>query len=214
MFGRFMPREGKFFELFNAHAEQIVAGGRELATLMSKMGASVTTAEISAHAQVIDGIETRADKITHETVALLHKTFITPLDRDSIHQLISKMDDILDLIQDVAESMVLYDIRKVTQEARQLTDISLSCCERVRSAVALLPNMEHAQSILKTCREIDQLESDADRVMRSAISRLFRDEADVRQLIKLKAIYELLETVTDRCEDVANIIEGIVLENS
>ena len=214
MFGRFMPREGKFFELFNAHAEQIVAGGRELATLMSKMGASVTTAEISAHAQVIDGIETRADKITHETVALLHKTFITPLDRDSIHQLISKMDDILDLIQDVAESMVLYDIRKVTQEARQLTDISLSCCERVRSVVAVLPNMEHAQSILKTCREIDQLESDADRVMRSAISRLFRDEADVRQLIKLKAIYELLETVTDRCEDVANIIEGIVLENS
>lgn len=214
MFGRFMPREGKFFDLFNAHAEQIVAGGRELATLMSKMGASVATADIAAHAQVIDGIETRADKITHETVALLHRTFITPLDRDSIHQLISKMDDILDLIQDVAESMVLYDIRKVTQEARQLTDISLSCCERVRSVVALLPNMEHAQSILKTCREIDQLESDADRVMRSAISRLFRDEADVRQLIKLKAIYELLETVTDRCEDVANIVEGIVLENS
>ena len=214
MFGRFMPREGKFFDLFNAHAEQIVAGGRELATLMSKMGASVTTADIVAHAQVIDGIETRADKITHETVALLHRTFITPLDRDSIHQLISKMDDILDLIQDVAESMVLYDIRKVTQEARQLTDISLSCCERVKSVVALLPNMEHAQSILKTCREIDQLESDADRVMRSAISRLFRDEADVRQVIKLKAIYELLETVTDRCEDVANIIEGIVLENS
>lgn len=214
MFGRFMPREGKFFDLFNAHAEQIVAGGRELATLMGKMGASVDTADIAAHAQVIDGIETRADKITHETVALLHRTFITPLDRDSIHQLISKMDDILDLIQDVAESMVLYDIRKVTQEARQLTDISLSCCERVKSVVALLPNMEHAQSILKTCREIDQLESDADRVMRSAISRLFRDEADVRQLIKLKAIYELLETVTDRCEDVANIIEGIVLENS
>ncbi len=209
-----MPREGKFFELFNAHAEQIVAGGRELATLMSRMGPSVATADIVAHARVIDGIETRADKITHETVALLHRTFITPLDRDSIHQLISKMDDILDLIQDVAESMVLYDVRKVTQEARQLTDISLSCCERVKSVVALLPNMEHAQSILKTCREIDQLESDADHVMRSAISRLFRDEADVRQLIKLKAVYELLETVTDRCEDVANIVEGIVLENS
>jgi len=214
MFGRFMPREGKFFDLFNAHGELIVAGARELTTLMSKMGPAVTNGEISAHAQVIDGIETRADKITHETVALLHRTFITPLDRDSIHQLISKMDDILDLIQDVAESMVLYDIRKVTQEARQLTDISFSCCERVKSVVALLPNMEHAQIILKTCREIDQLESDADRVMRSAISRLFRDEADVRQVIKLKAIYELLETVTDRCEDVANIIEGIVLENS
>ena len=212
MFGRFMPREGKFFDLFNAHAEQIVAGGTELATLMSKIGDSVTSADV--HARVIDGIETRADKITHETVALLHRSFITPLDRDSIHQLISSMDDILDLIQDVAESLVLYDVRNVTQEARQLAQICLSCCQRVRSVVALLPDMENAQSILKTCREIDQLESDADRVMRSAISRLFRDEADVRQLIKLKAIYELLEAVTDRCEDVANIVEGIVLENS
>ena len=212
MFGRFMPREGKFFDLFNAHAEQIVAGSTELATLMSKIGDSVTSADV--HARVIDGIETRADKITHETVALLHRSFITPLDRDSIHQLISSMDDILDLIQDVAESLVLYDVRNVTQEARQLAQICLSCCQRVKSVVALLPDMENVQSILKTCREIDQLESDADRVMRSAISRLFRDEADVRQLIKLKAIYELLEAVTDRCEDVANIVEGIVLENS
>ena len=212
MFGRFMPREGKFFDLFNAHAEQIVAGGRELAELMNTIGDTLETAE--AHAKTIDAIETRADKITHETVTLLHRTFITPFDRDSIHQLISRMDDILDMIQDVAESLVLYDIRKVSQEARQLADICLSCCERVKSVVALLPNMENAQPILKTCEEIDRLESYADRVMRSAISRLFRDEPDVRQVIKLKAIYELLEIVTDRCEDVANIVEGIVLENS
>ncbi|MDD5177619.1 MAG: DUF47 family protein [Sterolibacterium sp.] len=212
MFDRFMPREGKFFDLFNAHAELIVAGGRELAAMMNEISDSAATAE--GHAKVIDGIETRADKITHETVALLHRTFITPLDRDDIHQLISKMDDILDLIQDVAESIVLYDVRKVTQEALQLTEIAQSCCERVKSVVALLHNMEHAQSILKTCREIDQLESDADRVMRSAVSKLFRNEPDVRQLIKFKGIYEMLETVTDRCEDVANIIEGIVLENS
>lgn len=207
-----MPREGKFFDLFNAHAEQIVAGGRELAALMSKIGDSVKTAD--GHAHTIDSIETRADRITHETITLLHRTFITPFDRDAIHQLISRMDDILDLIQDIAESLVLYDIRKVSQEARQLADISLSCCERVKSVVALLPDMGNAQAILKTCEEIDQLESNADHVMRSAISRLFRDEPDVLQVIKLKAIYELLEMVTDRCEDVANIIEGIVLENS
>jgi len=212
MFDRFMPREGKFFDLFNAHAEQIVAGGRELAAMMREMDGEVATAD--AHARAIDGIETAADKITHETVSLLHRTFITPLDREDIHQLISKMDDILDMIQDVAESVVLYDVRKVTPEARQLADISQSCCERVKTVVALLHNMEHAQGILKTCREIDQLESDADRVMRSAISKLFRNEPDVRQLIKFKAIYEMLETVTDRCEDVANIVEGIVLENS
>lgn len=207
-----MPLEGKFFELFNAHAEQIVAGGRELAALMDALGVTVEVAD--AHAQVIDGIETRADRITHDTVTLLHRTFITPFDRDSIHQLISCMDDILDLIQDIAESLVLYDIRKVSQEARQLAGICLSCCERVKIVVGLLPSMENAQAILKTCQEIDQLESDADRVMRSAISRLFRDEPDVRQVIKLKTLYELLETVTDRCEDVANIIEGLVLENS
>lgn len=207
-----MPLEGKFFDLFNAHAEQIVAGGRELVLLMNKIGDSADGADQNAKA--IDTIETRADTITHDTITLLHRTFITPFDRDSIHQLISSMDDILDLIQDVAESVVLYDVRKVSQEARQLADICQSCCERVKSVVALLPSMENAQAILKTCQEIDQLESDADRVMRSAISRLFRDEPDVRQVIKLKAIYELLETITDRCEDVANIIEGIVLENS
>ena len=207
-----MPREGKFFDLFNAHAAQIVAGGRELAALMNQIGDSVKTADEHAHA--IDGIETRADRITHETIALLHRTFITPFDRDAIHQLISRMDDILDLMQDIAESLVLYDVRKVSQEARQLADISLSCCERVKSVVALLPDMGNAHAILKTCEEIDQLESNADHVMRAAVSKLFREEPDVRQVIKLKVIYELLEMVTDRCEDVADIIEGIVLENS
>jgi predicted phosphate transport protein (TIGR00153 family) len=212
MLKHLMPHDGKFFDLFNAHASLVVEGGRELAALVADMTASSDTR--AAHAHVIDGIEKRADKITHETVALLHRTFNTPLDRDEIHRLISRMDDILDLIQDVAESMNLYDIRMLTQEARQLADICVSCCERVKAAVALLPDMDNAATTLKICGEIDQLESDADRVMRSGMSKLFREESDVRQLIKIKAIYELLETVTDRCEDVANLIEGIVLENS
>jgi predicted phosphate transport protein (TIGR00153 family) len=212
MFARLMPREGKFFDLFNAHAELVVEGGRELVALVSALGEPGSDA--FERAKAIDDIERRADRITHETVQLLHKTFITPLDRDDIHGLITRMDDILDLTQDVAESVNLYDIRRLTPQAEQLADICLSCCERVRSAVGLLRNMENGAAILKTCQEIDRLESDADRVMRSAMSKLFRDEPDTRQLIKLKAIYELLETVTDRCEDVANLIEGIVLENS
>ncbi|HUN69575.1 MAG TPA: DUF47 family protein, partial [Burkholderiales bacterium] len=162
----------------------------------------------------IDEAERAADKITHETITLLHKTFITPFDREQIHQLITAMDDILDLMQDVAESIVLYDIRKITPESKQLAEICQMCCERVRTAVSLLRNVKDAEAILKTCQEIDRLESDADRVMRSAMSKLFRDEADVKQLIKLRSIYELLELITDRCEDVANVIEGIVLENS
>ena len=137
-----------------------------------------------------------------------------PLDRDSIHQLITRMDDILDLIQDVAESAMLYDLQRITPEAQQLADLNQMCCERVQTAVGMLSNMENADAILKVCGEIDQLESDADRVMRAAMSKLFRDESDVRQLIKLKAIYELLESVSDKCEDVANILESVVLENA
>ena len=140
--------------------------------------------------------------------------FRSPLDRDDIHQLISKMDDILDLIEDSAQLMFLYDVRGLTPEAKKLADICVSCCEKVKAAVALLSNMDNAAEIMTLCTEIDRLESEADHVMRDAIARLFRDEPDVRELIKLRSVYEHLETVTDRCEDVANIIQGIVIENS
>ncbi len=208
MFSRLMPREGNFFELFNAHAEQIVIGSRELERMMTEFK------DLEARAEGIDHAERAADKITHETIALLHKTFITLIDRDQIHQLITNMDDVLDLMQDVAESVLLYDLRKITPEAKQLGEICQMCCERVKIAVGLLSNLRQPDAILKTCEEIDRLESDADRVMRSAMSKLFRDESDVKQLIKLRTIYDLLEEITDRCEDVANTIEGIVLENS
>jgi predicted phosphate transport protein (TIGR00153 family) len=212
MFARFMPKEGKFFELFNAHAEQIVLGSEALLSLLTVLNDSDEKA--AEQCELIDVIENRADGITHETMRQLHKSFITPLDREEIHQLITSLDDILDLIQDVAHTVTLYNVKYVTAEAVSLSKICLSCCERVRSAVELLPSMDNGVTILKICHEIDQLESAADREMRGAMSRLFRDEPDVRELIKFKAIYELLETVTDRCEDVANIIEGIVLENS
>ena len=211
MFGRLMPREGNFFELFDRHAAQIAAGSHELARLMSDYG------DVGArrrHIDAIDAAEKDADKETHETVTLLHKTYITPFDRDDIHKLITTMDDILDLIQDVAESAMLYDLQRISPEAQQLAEINEMCCDRVKAAVNLLDSMENADTILKICTEIDRLESDADRVMRSAMSKLFRDESDVRQLIKLKAIYELLESVSDKCEDVANVLEGVVLENA
>lgn len=207
-----MPQEGKFFELFNSHAEQIVLGSKALVALLTVLNDSDD--EAARHCDNIDVIENRADGITHETMRQLHKSFITPLDREEIHQLITSLDDILDLIQDVAHTVTLYNIKHVTAEAIKLGELCQSCCERVRSAVVLLPSMDNGAEILKICHEIDQLESAADREMRGAMSRLFRDEPDVRELIKFKAIYELLETVTDRCEDVANIIEGIVLENS
>jgi len=121
MLSRLMPREGNFFELFNAHAQQIVLGSRELEIMMTEFK------DLEARASSIDIAERAADKITHETIALLHKTFITPLDRDQLHQLITNMDDILDLMQDVAESVVLYDLRRITPEAKQLGEICQMC---------------------------------------------------------------------------------------
>jgi uncharacterized protein Yka (UPF0111/DUF47 family) len=147
-------------------------------------------------------------------VQLLHTTFVTPFDRDDIHRLISRMDDVLDLIQDTGESLVLYDIQKITPEATQLAELLRRCAEHVQSAVGLMASMADAPAILKICQEIDRLESEADKVMRGAISQLFRTESDTRQLIKLKAVYESLESATDKCQDVANVIESVVLENA
>lgn len=208
MFGSLMPHDGKFFDYFNQHAALCVKGAKELVALMTNFD----DLDIRVHA--IETIEKEADKITYATIDTLHKTFITPLDRDEIHKLITRMDDILDLMEDAAQTVSLYDIKVITPEAKRLAELCLACAEKVQAAVALLHNMDNSRQMLALCVEIDRLESDADHVMRAALSKLFRDEPDVRNLIKLKAIYEILETVTDRCEDVAVIIEGIVVENA
>lgn len=208
---RLMPREGRFFVLFNDHARLVREGGIAIAQLLTDSADTIARGRLTDH---IEDLEHRADRVTHETIALLHTTFVTPFDRDDIHRLISRMDDVLDLIQDTAESLVLYDIRGVTPEACQLAGTLQKCCERLEHAVGGLSAMGNAPQILSACREIDQLESDADRIMRAAISALFRNESDTRELIKLKAVYELLEEATDRCQDVANVIESLVLENA
>ncbi len=213
-FGKLLPRDTNFFILFDQHAKHIV----EAAHAFSNLVTHYADLELRAkYHREVNHAEGAADRITHEVNKALHKTFITPIDREQIHSLINSMDDVADLIQDSAETMALYDVHHMTEEIRRLTDLSVKCCERVLSAVNLLNKIADAstaEAALKTCDEIDKLESDADRVMRNAMSKLFREESDVRELIKLKAIYELLETITDRCEDVANLIEGIILENS
>jgi len=210
LFSRLMPREGRFFDLFNEHAAFVAEGGVAISDLLHSFSDPQACNGRIAH---IGELEHAADRVTRRTTELLHKTFVTPFDRDDIHRLISRMDDILDLIQDAAESLMLYDIRHLPAEAAHLADLVKLCCERVQAAVKLMSSMRNAAEILALCEEIDGLESDADRVMRSAISRLFREEPDVRQVIKLQAVYELLEMATDRCQDVADLIEGVVLEN-
>jgi uncharacterized protein len=214
VFGKLLPREGNFFELFNQHGSHIAEGARAFIRLIQHYADADLR---DKHTGEVGTAERQADRITAEVNRLLHKTFITPIDREQIHGLINAMDDVLDLLQDASETMSLYDVQAMNDDILRLGDLSAKCCERVQHAVSLLPKISTAgvaAAALKTCEEIDRLESDADRVMRSAMSRLFREEKDVRELIKLRAIYELLESISDRCEDVANLIEGIVLENS
>ena len=214
IFGKLLPREGNYFEMFSQHAAQIV----KAAHAFSRLVANYSDTDLrEKYNREVDEAEASADRINIEVNRAIHKTFITPIDREQIHGLINTMDDVADLIQDCSETMALYDIRHMTDAIGRLTEINVKCCERLKSAVDMLEKIADphvAEAALKTCDEIDQLESDADRVMRSAMSKLFREEADVRELIKLKAIYELLETISDRCEDVAKLIEGVVLENS
>ena len=206
MFGRLFPREEKFFDLFRQAADLIVDGAKEFREMLSDLE------NVEVRAKKIKFIEHQADEITHRTVALLHKTFITPLDREDIHELISRMDDILDHIEAASERIYLYNITVAPPEAIALADICIQSVEFIRHAVNRLENLKDPSDIIRHCVEVNRLENEADHVLRAAMAKLFKEEPDTRQLIKLKEIFELLETVTDRCEDVANIVEGIVLE--
>ncbi|HLG52511.1 MAG TPA: DUF47 family protein [Steroidobacteraceae bacterium] len=205
-----MPRERQFFTLFNEHASLVVQGASALVEMLADYS---DNGRRDAYVAKIQSFEKAADKVTHQTVELMHNTFVTPFDRDQINKLIQRMDDILDLMQDTAESLMLYDVHVLTPEVSHLANLVQICCTRVEAAVTQLSSMDNGPAILKICQEIDALETDADRVTQAAISRLFREEQDVRQLVKLKAVYELLELTTDKCQDVALVIEGVVLEN-
>ena len=208
MLGRLMPFEGRFFENFNELGGLIEQASRELAALMNNYD------DLVRRTSNIELLEKKGDRVTHATIELAHRTFITPLDRDDIYQLTTRMDDILDLMEGAAQCFSMYNVDSVTPEAKRLADVCVACAEKVKLAVSMLSNMDNAKKILDACHDIDELESEADHMLRSAMGKLFREEPDVRQVIKIRAVYELLEEMTDRCEDVANVIEGIVLENS
>ncbi len=205
MFNRFLPGGGQFFDYFDDHASTMVESSRELAALMIHFD------DLQGRAYSIESIEKRADKITRAAVDLLHRTLIAPFDRDAVHLLINNMDDVVDLTEDVAQSIFLFDFKTITPEAIKLSEICVACSTKVQSAVRLLRSRTSTAEILALCDDIDRLESEADHVMRAAMAKLFRQEQDARELIKHKEVYELLESITDKCEAIANIIEGIVV---
>jgi uncharacterized protein len=205
---RFLPKDESFFDHFEKQGQKTVEGCRALVAMVSVPG------DVAAQAKSISDIEQACDRITHAVVAQLHRTFITPLDRNDIYRLITKMDDVMDFVEAAAERIALYDLTEITKEASDLAGVLLESSERVLEAVAGFRDLKHPQRILEKCVEINRLENVADGQLREALARLFREEKNPIAIMKWKEIYELLETATDRCEDVANIIEGVVLENS
>ena len=208
MFGRLLPREKSFFDFFEKHAALTVTGTKEFLSL------ATTGQNIEAKAKRIKEIEHETDVITHHCVEALHKTFITPIERDDIHRLITKMDDIMDFVEAAAERIALYELTEMTEGVKSLADVLVRSAEQVEVAVRGLRDMKHADTILRACVDINRLENEGDSILRSATAHLFKEEAsNPIQVIKWKEIYDHLENATDRCEDVANIIEGVVLEN-
>jgi predicted phosphate transport protein (TIGR00153 family) len=205
---RLLPKNQSFFEHFEKHGESTVAGCRALLEMVTTPG------DVVAQAKVISEFEHACDRITHAVVEQLHKTFITPIDRNDIYRLISKMDDVMDFVEAVADRIALYEITAMTSEVAPLCRVLLSSSERMLEAVAGLRDMSRANAIIEKCVEINRLENEADALLRAALARLFREETNPITILKWKEIYELIETATDRCEDVANIIEGVLLENS
>jgi uncharacterized protein len=208
MFGRFLPKETSFFDFFEQHAALTVEGTKEFLSLVT------TGANIEAKCRRVSDIEHETDVITHRCVEALHKTFITPIDRDSIHRLITKMDDIMDYVEAAAERVVMYELTAMTNDVRDLADVLHRSTIDVEKAVRCLRNFKDPQQILKLCIDVNRLENEADAILRRSVARLFKEEKDPIMVIKWKEIYENLENATDRCEDVANIIEGVILENA
>ncbi len=205
---RFFPKEERFFDYFDDASEKMIRGIR----LFKDMMQDLSNAEEKS--RQIKDVEHEADHITHETVSKLHKTFVTPIDREYIYALITKMDDVLDLIDANCERIFLYKIKTSTPEAMAMINTLERAIEEVVKGVRGLRNLKNSRSILDICIEINRLENEGDRIYRNALSVLFNSPSDPIEIIKWKDIYETLEEAIDTCEDVANIIEGIVLENA
>ena len=208
MFGRFLPRETSFYEFFEQHAALTVEGSEEFLQLVT------TASNIDVRVKRIKEIEHETDTITHRCVEALHKTFITPIERDDIHRLITRMDDIMDFVEAAAERIALYEITVMTPEVVDLADTLVRQTQEVEIAIRGLRDLKHPKRILEKCVDINRLENEADAILRRALARMFKEEKDPILIIKWKEVYEHLENATDRAEDVANIIEGAVLDNA
>jgi predicted phosphate transport protein (TIGR00153 family) len=208
MFGAILPKKTQFFDLFSRHAALTVEGAHMLQALLSDLH------NVEEQAQRIKSIESDADKVAHQTLEMLHRSFITPIERGDIHRIVSRIDDILDYIEAASQRLWLYEIKEATPEAKEMSRVLVHSSEAVKATVDALHDLRDPARIRNACIEINRLENECDTLLRLATARLFREERDAVMVLKWKEIYENIEDATDRCEDVANVIEGVVIENA
>ena len=202
---RLLPREQGFFDLFAKQAANIHEGANALLKMLTHYTG------VPEQVQIVKAFEHEGDEITHAIFTKLNQTFITPFDREDIHELCSQLDDVIDLIDAAASRFVLYRVDSVRTGTLDLVKILVATTVEVESAVRA---METPEKALKHCIEINRYENDSDRVCRTLIAQLFDEERDPVQIIKWKEIYEVIETAVDKCEDVANVIEGVILKSA
>ena len=204
----FIPREEKFFGLFEDSAQNMVKAAQGLKKLID------TWEHVEGCVAEITELEHQGDTITHQIMAQLHRTFVTPFDREDIALLAHIMDDVTDFIHAAADAMLLYKVDPPSQKAKELADIIVQGATEVEKAMPLLRNRSKLKEILPYCVEMNRLENTADRAFRSAMAELFDNTTDISQVIKWREIYEHMESATDRCEDVANVLEGVALKHA
>lgn len=202
---RLFRRSGKFFDMFIEAARNIHQGARSFQQMLEDLQGT------DQQWRAVEEYEHEGDKITHRILRTLHRTYITPVDREDIHKLTVALDDVIDLIEASAARMSMYRIAKATPEALRLAELIVRCSDQIVQGVTALPRFE---SIQEHCIEINRLENEADDISREAIAALFMGDAPPIEIIKWKEIYETMETATDRCEDVANLLEEIALKRT
>ncbi len=202
-----VPREPRFFDLFERSVANVVAAARELHAFLNDY------TNVPQKVARITELEHQGDYITHQIIEQLHRSFLTPLDREDITALTGRLDDVMDFIEDAANAMLLYKIEQPTKRAREQAAILVAIAEELAKAVPLLRNRSHMEQILQYCVEINRLENEADSIMRFALAELF-DGTPPYDVIKWREIYQHLENAADRGEDVANVLEAVVLKNA
>ena len=202
---RILPREQSFFRMFTDQAENVQAGAQAMVDMLQNYS------DPAAGANRVETYEHAGDMITHDIMKKLNQTFITPFDREDIHELASRIDDVIDLVDAVATRLIIYRVQTIRPGVLELATTVRDATAQIVAAVRVLEEEDH---ILDHCIEINRLENVADRQCQDLIARLFEQEKDPVQIIKWKEIIETLEFATDKCEDVANVIETVTLKNA